>query len=229
MKLHLHKGQDFSVILARNKNRKSGPYESARSYLYLSAQNLEPSIVLKARGRNPSGPKNIVKPLIPVFELHDYMVSIRQREKNLKQLEHYNHALWHPGASQQLSNDSLLEWIKWCLQSWNTETHKKMKLFKGIWSWLLYTIHKCSHCCVQFFNAAAGHIAYEPLFMCPPVSGSYHLSSSLNPLQPTQVTTGFLCNLWALLASAKCARLSGLLHISCSCTGCFIHEIAAPR
>lgn len=130
MKLHLHKGQDFSVILARNKNRKNGPYESARSYLCLSAQNLEPSIVLKARGRNPSGPKNIVKPLIPIFELHDYMVSIRQREKNLKQLEHYNHALWHPGASQQLSNDSLLEWIKWCLQSWNTETHKKNEAFQ---------------------------------------------------------------------------------------------------
>lgn len=56
--------------------------------------------------------------------------SIRWRKKNLKQLEHYNHALWHPGASQQLSNDSLLEWIKWCLQSWNTETHKKKEASK---------------------------------------------------------------------------------------------------
>lgn len=76
MEVHLHKGQDFSVILARNKNRKSGPYESARSYLYLSAQNLEPSIVLKARGRNPSGQKKkiIIKPVISLFELHVYMV-----------------------------------------------------------------------------------------------------------------------------------------------------------
>lgn len=84
MKVHLHKGQDFSVILARNKNRKSGPYESARSYLYLSTQNLEPSIVLKARGRNPSGRKNIVKLLISVFELHDYMVQHQAMRRKSK-------------------------------------------------------------------------------------------------------------------------------------------------
>lgn len=155
MKVHLHKGQDFSVILARNKNRKSGPYESARSYLYLSTQNLEPSIVLKARDRNPSGRKNIVKLLISVFELHDYMVQHQAMRRKSKAARTWQSRFltsrcfpttfqWQPFGVNKMMHQIMIY----------RNSSKKKKLVEGIWSMitlyntkivkLLCTIFQCN-------------------------------------------------------------------------------------